>query len=375
MNYYDNAKELSNASVVDLYVLDELAEKIDYQDPITPVDIINLARLVESFVLSNEVVIRDQEVVIPDAELFDFDFSFTEKWIKEFSDNHVIKFGTECASSVLSNEFVMFDKRASRIARELDDWMQKPKLYFDDEIHNIIPEFNDFEDSTLRVREREIATNIWDTMTSFYGVPFLCEDITKTSHHAKKVTNISFDLYQKIEEYYSDYFKEISKYLGPTYIRIPFLLSLVLNECSSLDDLPSATMYIRDRFSEFNMETTELEYQLRTTKTIYEQAKILKIIEDSYNNIASKYKSNKTRIQSRIFDVVQSFDLKDMASTIIKDVRKIHVEENGLLLIPGYYDIWRAVEDIEQAFPQLKRVFGKQLSDTFFDDFLKSHGK
>lgn len=375
MNYYDNAKELSNASVVDLYVLDELAEKIDYQDPITPIDIINLARLVESFVLSNEVVIRDQEVVIPDAELFDFDFSFTEKWIKEFSDNHVIKFGTECASSVLSNEFVMFDKRASRIARELDDWMQKPKLYFDDEIHNIIPEFNDFEDSTLRVREREIATNIWDTMTSFYGVPFLCEDITKTSHHAKKVTNISFDLYQKIEEYYSDYFKEISKYLGPTYIRIPFLLSLVLNECSSLDDLPSATMYIRDRFSEFNMETTELEYQLRTTKTIYEQAKILKTIEDSYNNIASKYKSNKTRIQSRIFDVVQSFDLKDMASTIIKDVRKIHVEENGLLLIPGYYDIWRAVEDIEQAFPQLKRVFGKQLSDTFFDDFLKSHGK
>lgn len=375
MNYYDNAKELSNASVVDLYVLDELAEKIDYQDPITPVDIINLARLVESFVLSNEVVIRDQEVVIPDAELFDFDFSFTKKWIKEFSDNHVIKFGTECASSVLSNEFVMFDKRASRIARELDDWMQKPKLYFDDEIHNIIPEFNDFEDSTLRVREREIATNIWDTMTSFYGVPFLCEDITKTSHHAKKVTNISFDLYQKIEEYYSDYFKEISKYLGPTYIRIPFLLSLVLNECSSLDDLPSATMYIRDRFSEFNMETTELEYQLRTTKTIYEQAKILKTIEDSYNNIASKYKSNKTRIQSRIFDVVQSFDLKDMASTIIKDVRKIHVEENGLLLIPGYYDIWRAVEDIEQAFPQLKRVFGKQLSDTFFDDFLKSHGK
>lgn len=375
MNYYDNAKELSNASVVDLYVLDELAEKIDYQDPITPVDIINLARLVESFVLSNEVVIRDQEVVIPDAEHFDFDFSFTEKWIKEFSDNHVIKFGTECASSVLSNEFVMFDKRASRIARELDDWMQKPKLYFDDEIHNIIPEFNDFEDSTLRVREREIATNIWDTMTSFYGVPFLCEDITKTSHHAKKVTNISFDLYQKIEEYYSDYFKEISKYLGPTYIRIPFLLSLVLNECSSLDDLPSATMYIRDRFSEFNMETTELEYQLRTTKTIYEQAKILKTIEDSYNNIASKYKSNKTRIQSRIFDVVQSFDLKDMASTIIKDVRKIHVEENGLLLIPGYYDIWRAVEDIEQAFPQLKRVFGKQLSDTFFDDFLKSHGK
>lgn len=69
MNYYDNAKELSNASVVDLYVLDELAEKIDYQDPITPVDIINLARLVESFILSNEVVIRDQALLSSENNL------------------------------------------------------------------------------------------------------------------------------------------------------------------------------------------------------------------------------------------------------------------------------------------------------------------
>ena len=52
-----------------------------------------------------------------------------------------------------------------------------------------------------------------------------------------------------------------------------------------------------------------------------------------------------------------------MASTIIKDVRKIHVEENGLLLIPGYYDIWRAVEDIEQAFPQFCLLYTSDAAD------------
>lgn len=124
MNYYDNAKELSNASVVDLYVLDELAEKIDYQDPITPVDIINLARLVESFILSNEVVIRDQEVVIPDAELFDFDFSFTEKWIKEFSDKTILEL--ESQIKLKNNEWELkekslCEKHADEIKRRDDE--------------------------------------------------------------------------------------------------------------------------------------------------------------------------------------------------------------------------------------------------------------
>lgn len=369
MDYFSNAQELSNACVVDLYVIDELAEKIDYKDSITPYDIINLARLVESFVLCNEVVIRDQEVVIPEPEFFDFDYAFTEQWIKKFSDNHVIKYGLGCASSVLSNDFINFDKRSSRIAKELDDWLEHTFL-----MSNVLEEHEKYTSGDfdfVRLHEEEIATNIWENMTSFYGVPFFSNDLKRSAHLAKKTTNLSLDLYQKIESYYDSYFKKISKYLGPTYVKIPFLLGLVLNECSSLADIPSATMYIRDRFAEFNMEVTELEYQLRTTKTIFEQVKILKTIKEGYENIANKYSSNKKRLLSRVFDIVQSLDLKEMTSTLIKDVRTLQVEENGLLLIPGYYDIWKAVEEVEQALPQLKRLFGKQLNDSFFNDLLK----
>ena len=63
-----------------------------------------------------------------------------------------------------------------------------------------------------------------------------------------------------MENYYKEYFSKISKYLGPTYIRIPSLLSMVLQNSKSIDDIPKVTMQIRDYFSKFNMEVTELEY-------------------------------------------------------------------------------------------------------------------
>lgn len=363
VNYYDNAQELSNATVVDILVIDELAEVFDYEDPITWQDISNLSRLIESFVLSNEVVIRDSSIVISEYKFYDFDYRFTEKWIKEFSRNNVIKYDHKSASNVLSNEFSAFDRRIDRIINESNIWQEDLmfKLYGEEENKRYDIDLYDIEESNYT----------WNMMTNFYGLPFLICDFEKSEHNAKKVTNISLDLYHKIENYYDKYFNELSKYLGHTYFRVPFILGMVLKECSTIEDIPKATMYIRDKFIKFNMEATELEYQLRTTKNVFEQVKILQKIERAYNNIANKYDTSKRRIQSRIFDVVQSLDLKNMTSKVIEDIREMRIEENGLLLIPGYYDLWKATEDVEQALPQLKRLFGKRLDNSFYDELLK----
>ena len=368
MNEKDAAL-LSNASVVDIMVIDELAEKIDYQDPITPQDIFNLASLVESFVLSNEVVIRDQELILDDMRIDDLDFTFTQKWIEEFHNQGVIKFDNKSAAILLSNDYVTFDKSSERYNKDFYDWLVQPveNMYTSD----IEETSEDFETSFREMisDSYKTSTEIWNKMTSFYGVPFLTTDINLNTYNSDKITNISMDLYRKMEKYYDKYFKDISKFLGPTYIRIPFLLSLVLKNCSSLEDIPAATMDIRNKFSEFNMETTELEYQLRTSKSIFNQIKIVQLKEQAYENIVNKfdYKS-KRRIQTRVFDIVQSLDPKTILSETIKNVRELNVEENGLLLIPGYYDIWRAFEDVEQALPELKRLFGKQLDKKFFSN-------
>ena len=55
---------------------------------------------------------------------------------------------------------------------------------------------------------------------------------------------------------------------------------------------------------------------------------------------------------------------------MLSGLREMRIEEKGLMLIPGYYDLWKATEEVEQALPQLKCLFGKQLSDTFFDELL-----
>lgn len=368
MNYYDHAQELSNSSVVDIFVIDELAEVFDYDDPVTLKDIANLSRLIESFVLSNEVVIRDSEVVISKYDFYNFDYGFTEKWIKEFSRNNVIKYDYKSASSILVNEFSAFDKRINKIITDLNVWSEDPVYESYSEKENIE---SNWSDSNYFFYEQRESNYTWNMMTSFYGLPFLTCDFEKSEYSAKKVTNISLDMYHKIENYYDKYFEEISKYLGHTYFRIPFILGMVLKECNTIEDIPQATMHIRDKFIKFNMEATELEYQLRTTKNIFEQVKILQKIERAYENIANRYDTSKRRIQSRIFDVVQSLDLKSMTSKVIEDIREMKVEENGLLLIPGYYDLWKVTEDVEQTLPQLKRLFGKRLDDSFYDALLK----
>ena len=174
-----------------------------------------------------------------------------------------------------------------------------------------------------------------------------------------------------MEEYYKTYFEKISEYLGPTYVRIPTLLILVLQECRSIEEIPLVTAQLKDRFADFVLNTTMLEIQLRTAPTIYEQIQIFKEIEDCYNTIVKKYNTNKKRIQNRVLDIAQNLDIKTMITNGIEEIRNWNIEQNGLLLIPGYDNMWEASEEVKQSLPLLKRLFGKQINDDFLLDLYK----
>lgn len=349
MNYKDNAETLSNTSIVDIFFIDSLSEKFDYGDELEPRDIVNLARLIETFVLCNEVVIREDHVVWDPMLHYnnDYDYKFTGNWIQTFSKNNVIQVGAKSASTLLTNEYANFNSISRRMLG----------IYGEDSLEYYL------------LKDREDSTITWSNIAKYGGIPFITDDLSMAYNDVKRFTNISLDLYNKMENYYKDYFSEISKYLGPTTIRIPSLLSMVLQEIKHIEDIPQITMQIRDTFSNFIMEVTELEYKLRVSKSIAEQIEITKLIKNCYDNIVSYKEKGKTRIQSRIFDVVQNLDLMSMASETIKQVRDVNVEEKGLLLVPGYYNLWQAAEEVEQALPLLKRVFGKQINDEFLTRF------
>lgn len=345
MNYKENAQALSNASVVDIFLIDEISEKFDYGDKINPKDIINLSRLIEAFVLNNEVVIRDEDLVWDPTLNYNnvFDYKFTENWIQTFSENNAIKTGRNSASTLLSNEYANFNSELRHLLGVYD----KDSLDY------------------YLAKNREDSTRTWADLTKFSGIPFITNDLIREKNDANRYTNISLDLYNRMENYYKEYFSKISKYLGPTYIRIPSLLSMVLQNSKSIDDIPKVTMQIRDYFSKFNMEVTELEYQLRVSNNSLEQIEIINTIENCYNNIVQKKSAEKVRIQSRIFDVVQNFEPASMASEVVKQLRKVNIEEKGTLLIPGYYSLWKAADEVEQAMPLLKRIFGNQIDEEF----------
>lgn len=371
MDYYNDAQVLSNSTVIDLDLIDELGELIDYNLPFKPLDLLNLARLTESLILSNEVVVRTGEIVVGNDSFIDFDFAFTKNLIMQLSDGFILREGVNCASSALASDYHNFDKRSSQIAATLDALMNKPTILVDSFYPNVDTVLNQIEYEIIRADEIECAEKAWENMTAFYGIPFLTSNARKNIFHANKRTNISLDLYHRIENYYSRYFEEISKYLGPTFVRIPFLFSLVLQECPSLEEFPSAIMYVRDRFGEFISESTQIEIEIRTAKTIFQQAKLLQTLEDAYTNIANKYNS-KLRVRSRAFDFLQSIKPEDLVKSALKHVRDLNVEENGLILIPGYYDLWQATEDIEQALPHLKRLFGPRIDNIFLAAFSES---
>lgn len=347
MDYYSDAKRISNVSVVDIFLIDKIAETIDYGDKVTPRIIIDLARLIEAFVLNNEVVIRDHDVIY-DGNQIDFDFQFTGQWIKTFFDSYVVRDDRDSAATLLSNDFCNFYSLNNKINR----------------IYSTCEEDDDYR----RLEDFEISTITWGNMARYYGIPFISPDWVRATKDSRRVTNISMDLYNQMEKYYATYFEKIAKYLGPTYIRIPTLLSLVLKESRSIEEIPVITAQIKDRFSEFVLNTTTLEFQLRTADTIIEQIEIIKEIENCYTNIVKRRESSKKRIQSRVFDIAQSLDIKTMISESIKEFREWNVEENGLLLIPGYYNMWEASEEVKQSLPLLKRLFGSQIDADFLLD-------
>lgn len=254
----------------------------------------------------------------------------------------------DSAAILLCNDFANFDSLNNKVNR----------IYSSCEEDYDYRQLEDFENSTIT----------WGNMARYYGIPFISPDWVRATRDSKRITNISMNLYNQMEKYYATYFEKIAKYLGPTYVRIPTLLSLVLQESRNIEEIPIVTAQVKDRFSEFVLNTTTLEFQLRTATTFAEQIEILKEIENCSANIVKKREKSKNHIQSRVFDIAQNLDIKAMVSESIKGFRDWNIEENGLLLIPGYYNMWEASEEVEQSLPLLKRLFGNQIDADFLLD-------
>ena len=344
MNYCENAAVLSNTALVDITFINNLSKKFESNDQLNPIDIVDLARLIETFVLCDEVVVRDGHLIWDDTfHRNGAPYKFTNEWIDVFSENHVIKGDKNSAADFLANEFIRYHAEER----------QELYLYGMDKTQYYLSK-------TL-----EDSSRIWSILAKYCGIPFVTKDLNKEYEDSKKHTNISLDLYYRMEEYHQAYFAKMSKYLGPTAVRIPSLLSLVLSEVQTINDIPKIIMQIRDSYARFIMEVTELEYRLRVAPNEKERIEIIQMVDNCYNSIKSDKDKTKMRISTRIFDVAQKIFDENFAKSTLNYLRDLDIEKHSLILIPGYYDLWNAADEVEQAIPLLRKVFGKQIDERF----------
>lgn len=203
----------------------------------------------------------------------------------------------------------------------------------------------------------------WKIIADCHGIPYISDPFYSLRDVDTVVpTNIGVDLYRRLVRLHDAYFQKIRKYLGPTYIKIPPILTLALQECRSAADLPASFIAVREEFSDFRNEATSLEVELRKASSMSDQIEIIRSIESSYEAIASSLATTKQRLLLRLFDVVKEVDPVHMVLEAADQAKDYLVEKDGLLKMPGYYALWRASVDVEQGLPHLQRIFGDRVS-------------
>lgn len=402
INYLVDPEKFSNRIVVNLSFIESLAEKLfeDEDSKINTRDILDLASLVESIVLNEQLILED-DLVISGKDEFNSRTSATQKFLYSLDKDGVIDPACgDSAGHILYEEGSEIGTPRSDIKIKLVHdshviWerveINDPELE-DDEFFTPWEEraLKSFDPKYMAAIEKyqlsELPLNYFDRYDEFYfggepsppwllltrchGIPYLSDSFyTLRDVNLQYPTNIGIELYQKLEQLHRRYFQEIRKFLGPTYIRIPSILSIVLQKCNQLEDIPESILSTREQFAKFRNRCTQLELEMRTAKKIKNQYRIIKEIESSYKSIETKFEKQKTRLLNRMFTVVKNIDPIKMFGGLIDEANKYDIEEQGLVQFSGYYDLWKASEDVEQAFPLLDRIFSYRLDKNIVRDF------
>lgn len=213
----------------------------------------------------------------------------------------------------------------------------------------------------LNKKQYDNITSVWMFLADVHGIPYITDEYYVVRDvQLRHPTNIGLDLFKRLEKIHREYFENIRNYLGPSYAYIPPILTLVLENCKSISDLPRAILSVRGEFQDFRSRCTKLEIELRNARTYFEQVEIIKEIELVYEGVSRKVREPNRRILNRVFDIVKEIDPADMGAKALEQARDLFDERNGIIQIKGYYDIWTSLTKVKQNDLLLERVFGKR---------------
>lgn len=394
INYRVSPQQFANKCIVNTKIFETVSNLIEGYEEISAHDLIALAVLAEAVVFNERLIVEDG--VIFDYETEDTEFGLSGGAVEILATltrgKAVESVTPESAANQIYTEAVVLAMPGAEPIRTSMIHESYIVIETDPEKYQSIPVDRLTEYKWKSLLDKTYDPNYltaldkygynderyvdfrppWKLLADCHGIPYISDAFyTVRDVNIKYPTNIGVELYTKIVELHEAYFKKIQNYLGPTYVYIPPILSLVLELCKTPDDIPIALMSLRHKYTSLRKKCTTLETDLRQAKSIQDQIEIIRDIDIAYNAIASKVSTPDRRLILRLFDVVKEIDPLHMSIEALNQANELILEQDGVLKIPGYYNFWKATTQVEQGLPLLKRVFKNQVTPKLLSDMNK----
>jgi len=332
ISYRTESKELSNSTMINTSVFEDVELLFSQYVDNPAKHFLSLAVLTESIVLSETIIPVSKDFIVDNIDGLSSDYV---GFYNQLLDNNII--------NPKGNINQLFACALSHSA----------VAYIENQQKDNIPDLVSL-----------IAKN---TATPYCKDSFYTRGVMDSD-----AINISSTLYRYLEDWHKDKMDIIKAHLGPKYFRLPCLFAIILKRCDGHYDIVDKMLEARFEFEDFRNHCTNMEVELRNSKSLKEQYSIIDHIEASYTNISNKFESNsknqfrlKKRLIYGVFDIVKSGNPLKMAAGIADGAIELDLEKDGLNLIPSYYDLWNFSTDVEQGFSSIERIFGTKAANKF----------
>lgn len=388
INYRTEPQIFSNTSIIHETIIMNVCTGLIELRHINAENLLSLAILVESVVLNEKIIICTDSDFYPKREQYS---DLTEETIKLFYDNKIAAYvgesrnGNDSIANNLISEIALLtqphpgtvinvakDKKtlyynninvSKRVSLEEYNrqWMERAIETWNPEYISFLQEAGYFKSAETASYDKQghvrgldwnSVSPPWSILAKLHAIPYISDNYyTLRDFPLDMPISASHYAYHKLEELRMSRRNVMKNLYSVTYIVLPGLMSMVLQNCKKLEDIPNSMLEIRDKFSKLRKEWTKLDFRLRTADTEGDEDKIIHEFIINHNEITKKYNENKTRL---IYEGAKI--ASNLFEGLINNLSDIGEKEYRLNLITGYYNLFKAMDDIQPGSRILEKL-------------------
>jgi len=201
-------------------------------------------------------------------------------------------------------------------------------------------------------------------------------------------TPLSIDSLEKLAKLHEANLADLVKTLNFQYLPVPPFTSILLDQVTSVSEIPQKLMQLRNDFQELRNKFVELEAEIFDAVNLKQQQEAFNRFEDFWSAFIKKYTDRRNRIwygildlsegvnidkgvdkyvdESNPFDAFKDLNLGKLGGNILTKGYKIFQERKVINRYKGLTNLWELFQSgkgIEGQLRHFERLFGIQYSN------------